>query len=308
MLSESTNVVGIIGAGWYGCHLAKKLLENGVNVEIIERTNGVFNESSSKNQCRLHQGLHYVRSWQTRKECMAGYHKLLEEYPMAAHEIQNNYYAVARDSNLDFETIQQILDASLIPYDNLKTHDLTNVEHVFKCQEMVFDHEKMKEYFTDLLANHLYCNETVLSVSNSHSPGEPVHVKTSSQDRYYSIVIDCTYNALELSSDRIDCFYEPCLTFLYKYVGTESDHPSVTLIDGDFGSLYRYLDPSTTDKLYTLTSVKHTPINQFGTYFNAEKCIRNFEKLELERKRKLFEEEIANYVPEFYSNFGIHPY
>ena len=70
----------IIGAGWYGCHLATVLLKRGIYVYIVDKSNDFFQGSSSKNQNRLHLGYHYPRSDDTITECKEGYTQFCEQY------------------------------------------------------------------------------------------------------------------------------------------------------------------------------------------------------------------------------------
>ena len=63
----------IIGAGWFGCHIAKILNEAGVNVTILEKDSEIFASMSGNNSNRLHKGFHYPRASITRKQCVQGF-------------------------------------------------------------------------------------------------------------------------------------------------------------------------------------------------------------------------------------------
>jgi glycine/D-amino acid oxidase-like deaminating enzyme len=76
MTVDPTARVGIIGGGWYGCHVASVLREQGFDVIIYERNSQLFSEGSRWNQFRLHQGFHYARSWNTRIETIRGFHQV----------------------------------------------------------------------------------------------------------------------------------------------------------------------------------------------------------------------------------------
>ena len=55
--------IAIIGAGWFGCHIALEILKlNKFKIQIFERNKDIFNGASSNNQNRLHLGFHYPRS------------------------------------------------------------------------------------------------------------------------------------------------------------------------------------------------------------------------------------------------------
>ena len=55
----------VIGAGWFGCHIATKLIDEGHSVKIFEKNKKIFSNASGNNQNRLHQGFHYPRSRKT---------------------------------------------------------------------------------------------------------------------------------------------------------------------------------------------------------------------------------------------------
>ena len=71
--------ITIIGGGWVGCHLAKKLILNH-DVKIYDKNKSLFEESSYKNQNRLHLGYHYSRNHKTRELCKNTFQKFIEEY------------------------------------------------------------------------------------------------------------------------------------------------------------------------------------------------------------------------------------
>ena len=57
----------ILGGGFYGCYIAKKIKENfkNVRIEIFEKNDEIISEAGQNNQYRLHLGFHYPRSIQT---------------------------------------------------------------------------------------------------------------------------------------------------------------------------------------------------------------------------------------------------
>ena len=53
--------IAILGAGWFGCHIASKLkIKN--DVDLYEKKNQILSGTSSYNTNRLHHGFHYPRS------------------------------------------------------------------------------------------------------------------------------------------------------------------------------------------------------------------------------------------------------
>ena len=76
----------IVGAGWYGCHIASLLVKNNKEILIIDKANDFFTGSSSKNQNRLHLGFHYPRSMETIHECKYGYEQFVKKYNHCINE------------------------------------------------------------------------------------------------------------------------------------------------------------------------------------------------------------------------------
>ena len=82
----------IIGTGWYVLHtylFLKEKLKN-ANINILEKNNELFKNSSNYNQNRLHLGYHYPRSYKTRKLCIEGYYKFISKYRELVDFIDNN--------------------------------------------------------------------------------------------------------------------------------------------------------------------------------------------------------------------------
>ena len=103
--------IAIIGAGWYGCHLASSLDAIGMSVKVFERNTRPLHEASGNNQFRLHMGFHYARHYNTRMQSRDGYMRFIERYPSLSGKIENNIYAVpSKDSLIDFLTYRLIRD------------------------------------------------------------------------------------------------------------------------------------------------------------------------------------------------------
>ena len=97
--------IAVIGAGWYGCHLGRVLIEDGHEVAIFEAQADIFTSASGHTQNRLHQGFHYPRSYRTREQSIQGFRRFTSDYPELSAPLPRNVFAVAETrSVLDFET------------------------------------------------------------------------------------------------------------------------------------------------------------------------------------------------------------
>jgi len=279
----STNYdIIIVGAGWYGCHIAS-ILQEKFKVLILDKENDLFSKSSYFNQNRLHLGFHYSRDYETRNLCQKYYDKFKDSYPECIEEINNNYYAISNNSIICNKTYLSIFrheDFDFI-YDKNNTIFKNIQGYPIKVEEKVINSEKAKQIFKNKLikCNCLF-NTEVKDIKN-------IDKKILINDKFScKILLDCTYNQLNLSIGNY--LYEITLSLLYK---KNKDFGAITIVDGDFCSLYpRY------DNIYTLTDVEHTQI-AVSNNFND---IKNYtpKKDEIEDKKNKMENKIKFYFKE----------
>lgn len=264
----------IIGGGWVGCHLAYKL--KGTNeVVLFDKNESLFNETSYKNQNRLHLGYHYPRNYTTRELCKNTFDLFINDYGFLTEDVENNLYCVPKIKSLiDFETYKQIFNVT----ENQKIDEFVNIEGCVKTNEKKIDFNAAKIFFNETLKD-IFVQKKVL------------HKDLKLLTKEYDLVIDTTNN--HLIKTKNDVFFEPTLTLLYRKI-KETSFGAVTLMDGPFFSIYPYKDD-----IYTVTDVEHTPLKKIKTIKKLIKFYENFSSELLTDKKKLFEEKISSY----YSNF-----
>jgi hypothetical protein len=104
---------GIIGGGWYGCHIATSLRALGFQVKLFEQHKRLLHEASGNNQFRLHMGFHYARHSDTRIQSRDGFLRFIERYPGLSQSVPCNIYAVpTHDSLNDYGTYRTIMASS----------------------------------------------------------------------------------------------------------------------------------------------------------------------------------------------------
>ncbi|PWY61714.1 FAD/NAD(P)-binding domain-containing protein [Aspergillus eucalypticola CBS 122712] len=91
--------IAVIGAGWYGCHIALELKKEGHHVVVFEKQPDILQGISGTFGIRLHKGPHYPRSKPTREACRDVFEKFCHTYPelVVAHE-QSIYGLGERDA------------------------------------------------------------------------------------------------------------------------------------------------------------------------------------------------------------------
>jgi len=256
----------IIGAGWVGCHLAKKFREN--NDVVVYEKDEIFSKTSSSflNQNRLHLGYHYARNYDTRNLCKTTFDIFSKEYGFLLDSLKTNIYSVPIDDSLvDFKTYLKI-------FEDFDTHRITDIDFLENIEGSIFVDEKYinpkkaKKYFESLLINNIVYDEIVDS-----------DIGLLKDD--YDLIINSTNNRFFPIIEKT--FSENCTVFLYKRV-KDIDFDAITLVDGNLFSLYPY-----ENNLFTLTDVEYTPMQNISIY----------------EKRKKIEQKVVKYYPSFKNYF-----
>lgn len=275
--------IAIIGGGWVGCHLTKKL-KNKHNVVLFEKNNMLFSETSFNNQNRLHLGYHYARSSKTRKLCEETFDSFLNDYKFLTKEIKNNYYCVPKEKSIiDYETFLHIFEE--FNYKKVELN-LKSIDGCINTNEMYIDFEKSKSFFNDELKEN-FVQKTIT----------PKDLNTLSKE--YDLVINSTNNILK-DSEVKKSFYELTVTLIYEKL-KQTEFEAITLVDGDFFSIYPYKE-----NFYTVTDVKHTPLKKFKSNKQIYKNLN--ENVNIERIKGNIEKNILNYFPDFKKYFKYNNY
>lgn len=278
--------IGIIGAGWYGCHIASSLKAIGFEVDLYDRNEILLAEASGNNQFRLHQGFHYARHHGTRVQSRDGFLRFIERYPSLCANVARNIYAVPqRTSLIDFVTYKAIMGSSGIEYREMEAPDdlLHDIDGAMLTHERVILIEQARNYFSTILGDSLKLGVEVASVAS-----EPGHALLNGKK--YDWVIDATWGRfLPLP---IEVYFEP--TLLLYYDGPAS-FPAVTFVDGPLCSVY----PTEDETVFTLSSVPHTPLGRSHSAEAARQQMNTVSADLIAAKRKLMEDQVSLNIPGF---------
>ena len=220
--------IAVVGAGWYGCHISKSLLNREFNVDLFEKA-GVFGGVSSRNQNRLHMGFHYPRSQKTRIQARESFPIFSSTYGFVLQEVQNNFYAVHCQSLVDFETYIGIFAYEGFDFDVVPQNIYPNLSALIRVQERVINPSISKIYFEGQIGHALVRS--------------PFDLAWRSR---YDLVIDCTCG--QLIPIKEDYYYE---RFAYLEVSTYEELPSLIVMDGPFFSIF-----PTANGTFTITHVQ----------------------------------------------------
>lgn len=272
--------IAIIGGGWVGCHLANKLRDVH-KVTIFEKNDKLFQETSYSNQNRLHRGYHYARNSKTRELCEKTFTRFTNDYSFMVNAVHNNAYAIPKESVLDYGTYKKIF------YDyHFSEVDLgiDNLQDVILVDERFINFKTASEYFNIKLHDLVVKTEVTDAAALKED---------------FDLVINCTNNSIP-DPDCKDAFYELTVTLLYDKVGY-TPFGALTLVDGEFFSIYPYQDNT-----YTLSDVKWTPVEQFDTL--AELKAYPYNSIDVAFYKDIFEARVIKYYPEFKDKFKYKDY
>lgn len=288
----------IIGAGWYGLHIFFFLKEHYPKYKllILEEKSEIFNNSSYYNQNRLHLGYHYPRSHMTREMCKNNFIKFIDNYRDVVDCIDNNFYCISKESIIDYTTYLKIFDN--IEYDHtiISNNFLENLDgNIINTKEKIINSSKAKKYFENKLSKeYIKLNYRVDDITRKNTK---IIINNNLE---CDVLIDCTCNKLGLQCNYI---YELTISLLYKNLNINNIFDSLTIMDGNFFSLF----PTDKSKnIYTLTHVKHTPLVKSENIDEINNYIITPEKV-LEVKENM-EMDVRKYYEKFSTDFKYYGY
>src|SRR6266403_4264335 len=153
--------IRVIGGGCYGAHITHALLRDGYDVVLHEVSHKLFSGASGNIPARLHCGAHYPRSKLTRDACLEHFREFISTYGEFTHFVPINLYCIAAyDSLLDFGTYCQILRNGIefVTIHNPSEFDIKNVEGVIHTGERHILVDEMRDYFANVLEDHIVYN------------------------------------------------------------------------------------------------------------------------------------------------------
>jgi len=284
----------IIGAGWYGCHIASVLKDMNYDIVILESQDTIFNNSSYFNQNRLHLGFHYPRCFNTRNLCKANYAKFKDTYETVVDDIENNYYLISEKSIIDYTSYINIYKYEKFDMQIIENKLFNNVSNsIIVVNEGVINSEKVKNIFLEKLKDiDIKCNEKVLTYKKEN---DKIIINTTRNSFDCDVLLDCTYNQLCLSKKKYN--YEVTISLVYKMV-KDIDFNGITIMDGNFFSLY---PRDIKNKIFTLTDVEYTPLIVSSNYKDIENFVLTNEILDNTINK--MQNKILNYYSNFLDNF-----
>lgn len=314
--------IAIIGAGWYGCHIALALKELGHSVTLYERNSSIFSQSSGKFGIRLHAGPHYPRSMATRISCRNGADEFKKHYPELIIEHDYSIYGLGildsenLPSRVDLSLFQsvcnesptnQFIDTQAWGYQNLTcAANLNEPSIVLGTQLKAFFQQKLEA------ANiTLQCNTEINYIDKQEN--ETFIVGNKNFNALYEKVINATSFQSLLPDDEklpldMEVVYQPCIAFKYQDKKTSSRPFSFIVMDGWFPCLMPYIEElptqSSTHYNYILTHGQWTILGSYNDASTAYDLLNSLtEDFLINQIKPLCEQEMNRFYPEFAERF-----
>ena len=134
------------------------------------------------------------------------------------------------------------------------------------------------------------------------------YVTVNEEIQRFDWCINCTYNQISRISSK--CFYEVCLTLIYEQIEPKQEIIGLTIMDGNFCSLYPYIlderDYHSGRRRYTLTHVEHTPLFSSTSFEDAQNFLNGVNEEQVRTRVPLFENGIKMFYPSFDNEFKLN--
>jgi glycine/D-amino acid oxidase-like deaminating enzyme len=252
----------IIGAGFFGCHVALRLRAAGMGrVVLVDREPGLLRRASYVNQARVHNGYHYPRSLGTALRSRRNFVRFCTDHPFAIADGFEKIYAIARQSRVSPSQFVAFCGEIGAPCRESAIHlrrlfDADLIDVAFLTREVAFDAIALAR---DLLRRLQAAGiELMLStparLEAADADGATVRLGSAAMRARY--LFNCTYAGLDSVGIRLRNVLKKELTEIaliepapvFAEVG-------VTVMDGPFFSTM----PFPAGACHSLSHVRYTP-------------------------------------------------
>ena len=246
-------MIHIVGAGWYGCYIAKYLISKKIKYTLWEEKD-IFSGASGFNQNRLHLGFHYPRCFSTRYQSRSGFILFEKHFKNLTFKIPKNYYSIHSKSIIDFQTYTSIMGFEEYKFKEISIKNLpvSNLEGAIEVGEHGICPEKSKKYWQSQNLNIIKKAKIKLTEKGLFFENKLI---SSSTDK----IIDCTWGALQNTDPNH--FIENMMVLRLKKK-RDLNFGALTIMDGPFFSIY---PESEKNNFFTLTCVTHGKIPRYQT-------------------------------------------
>ncbi len=315
----------IIGAGWYGCHVARRLALDGHSVTLVDKNDDIFMGISGSFGIRLHRGPHYPRSPATRESCHRGYQKFFNNYPDLILRQSHSVYALGttdaddkppKVTKEEFEAVcretrdcKEVKNFEDLNYNNLITAMDINEPSILLGQRL----RKMFKILLGYAGVKIKCN---FEVKDLQTYNNKVFVSNDRESYdFFDYVINATsYHSFSPKDElpfELDVVYQPCLALIYEDQKSAPLPFSFIVLDGWFPCMMPFVQNDPLDengvvgnRKYILTHGKWTIMGSYKSIEEAYAVLGKIDDNFIEKKVKpKCEHEINRFFPVFKERF-----
>jgi hypothetical protein len=257
--------IAIIGAGFFGHHIARQLrrVYPQADIDMFERESAALSGAGTKNQCRLHMGFHYPRSGYTIYQSIMGFDRFVEQYGEYLSDVGNNLYAVHTDGLVTVEQYLAVMDSFHLPYERLPVSPEyfakpKDIKLLLRVPEKSINVKELRHNLAEQFDGKLYRSTAI----DELDPTQGLLRSGKQEFGPYDYIINATYTDPNLGLKKKDHFeikWEIAALVLAR-TSLPADM-AVTIMDGDFVSVYPAYEG-----MHTLSSVAHTPMRRYTDY------------------------------------------
>lgn len=313
--------IGIMGAGWYGCHIALVLSKMGHTIEIFEKNDDIFKGVSGTFGIRLHKGPHYPRSTATRGSCQESFKEFYDTYPDLVVQHAYSIYGLGKkdalgcSSKVNVEQFRQVChESSDVQELKLELSEYKELELAVQLEEpSIVLGNRLREAFRKKLMDaniHFFCNLAVREMKRHDA--QTIIVTADGYEHLFDKVINTTgYQACIPPSIKqkfpidLEAIYQPCLALCYEDLKPLAKPISFIVMDGWFPCLMPYIDQEPFRNNYILTHGNYTIM---GSYDNPQKAYSVLNELTddfvVSKVKVNAEREMCRFWPAFDGRFN----
>ena len=285
----------IIGGGFYGCYLAKKINEKfkNINVTIYEKNNDLLKEAGKNNQYRLHLGFHYPRSIETINQTLEGSKIFTKEFKNYISKPKKNIYLIHKDSLISFKNYKKIYRKLKIYFKEINLNQINFLKNPNRYQgaintkEKIILIDKLVPYLRKITRKNCKINFNNEIKDINSDKGQITDNRNNIKKFDYIINTSYTNPNLGLKK-KYKIKYEIAAMVKIKNI---FQNTAITIMDGPFVSLY----PRNSSEA-SISSVKYTPVKRFK---NLSK-LKNYFQLVRKKKNKI-ENNIIKHTKIFFN-------
>lgn len=311
--------IGVIGAGWYGAHIARTLAQQGDDVALLEAGTQILGDVSGMFGIRDHAGPHYPRSPKTRESCRRGAEEFDRLYSELIIQHTHSVYGLgitdssglsSKVSPAEFKAVcaeskgYREIDPKQFGFNKAEIHNAFDVH-----EPSIAVDKRLRQAWEKYLHDdgvQVLCNYRVNKITKRDG-------KSIVNDE---LVFDAIVNATSFKSFlppkplpfAMDIKYQVCLALVYEDLKSSPAPFSVIFMDGEFPCLMPYDDRTGEEedlnRNYIMTHGKWTIMCSEDTPEDAGKILNKIDDRFIERKVKpRCEAEMRRFWPKFGERF-----